>query len=489
MKDRAVHVLLIEDDKGCAEAIRRAFQCHAVPVSLTVAATLHQARTCLADSSPELVIAELSLPDGKGTDILSGSDQAARFHLVVLAERDSERAAVKAIGAGARDYVIKSEASLADLPRVALRAVGDWEHGTQRERAEAALRESERRFRAIFDQTFQFIGLMSVDGTLIEANRAALGFAGIKQSDVLGKPFWETPWWAHSTEMQDRLREAIRRAAAGHLVRFEATHLAADGTLNYVDFSLKPVKDEAGNVTLLIPEGREITERKQFEEALQKEQQLLKQLLDLRERERKLVSHEIHDGLAQQLTGAIMQFQAFRQLQDHDTDKARSVFDEALEMLQDGLSQARRLISGLRPPILDDLGVVSAIEYLIAEQQKRGRQRIKFRHDVSFDRLAPPLEDAVFRIVQEALNNACRHSRSKKIRVELAERHGHVCIEVRDWGVGFKPDKIKEGRFGVKGIRERARLMGGQFDVETAPDKGTRIRVELPLVETDLPQP
>ena len=181
-------------------------------------------------------------------------------------------------------------------------------------------------------------------------------------------------------------------------------------------------------MTLLIPEGREITERKQFEEALQKEQQLLKQLLDLRERERKLVSHEIHDGLAQQLTGAIMQFQAFRQLQDHDTDKARSVFDEALEMLQSGLSQARRLISGLRPPVLDELGVVSAIEYLIAEQQKRGRQGIKFRHDVSFDHLAPPLEDAVFRIVQEALNNACRHSRSEKIRVELAERDGHVCI-------------------------------------------------------------
>ena len=80
---------------------RRAFQRHAVPVSLTVAATLHQARTCLADSSPELVIAELSLPDGKGSDILSGGDQAARFPLVLLAERDSERAAVKAIGAGA----------------------------------------------------------------------------------------------------------------------------------------------------------------------------------------------------------------------------------------------------------------------------------------------------------------------------------------------------------------------------------------------------
>ncbi|HYA13513.1 MAG TPA: PAS domain S-box protein [Syntrophales bacterium] len=139
---------------------------------------------------------------------------------------------------------------------------------TERKRAEEALYDSERKFRAIFDQTFQFIGLMAIDGTLIEANRTALKFSGIEEVDVIGKPFWMTPWWIHSPNMQDKLRAAIKKASEGEFVRFEATHRAADGSFHYIDFSLKPVMDESGNVVLLIPEGRDITERKRVEEAV-----------------------------------------------------------------------------------------------------------------------------------------------------------------------------------------------------------------------------
>jgi PAS domain S-box-containing protein len=146
--------------------------------------------------------------------------------------------------------------------------LGISEDITEYKRAETALRESQMRFQAIFDQTFQFIGLMKTDGTMIEVNRSALQFAGIQEQDVLGKLFWDTPWWTHSPDLQDRLREAVRQAAGGTMVRFEATHPSLTGELAYVDFSLKPVRDEHGNVTLLIPEGRDITDRKIAEESL-----------------------------------------------------------------------------------------------------------------------------------------------------------------------------------------------------------------------------
>jgi PAS domain S-box-containing protein len=136
---------------------------------------------------------------------------------------------------------------------------------TERKNMEKMLRESEQKARAIFDQTFQFIGLMTPDGTLIEANRTALEFSGIEASSVLNKPFWETPWWTHSPELQEKLRQAIKRVAQGEFVRFEATHTAKDGTLHSIDFSLKPVKDASGKVIFMIPEGRDITERKQEE--------------------------------------------------------------------------------------------------------------------------------------------------------------------------------------------------------------------------------
>lgn len=143
-----------------------------------------------------------------------------------------------------------------------------------------SLRESEERFRAIFNAQFQFIGLMSTSGILLEANDTALAAVGTSKEAVCGKPFWETVWWTHDPVLQDRLREAVKQAASGVRSRFEGTHRAADGSLIWVDFSLSPYFDEDGKVILLIPEGRDITQRKQAEQALSAKTQVLETILN-----------------------------------------------------------------------------------------------------------------------------------------------------------------------------------------------------------------
>jgi PAS domain S-box-containing protein len=139
---------------------------------------------------------------------------------------------------------------------------------TAAKQVEADLIHSEQKFRAIFDSMLQFIGLLTPDGTFLDGNQAVFDAVAVDRADIIGKPFWETPWWAHSPELQERVKAAVATAAAGELVQFESEHFWADGTPAVVDFSLKPMFDAAGKVTMLIPEGRDITDRKRKEDIL-----------------------------------------------------------------------------------------------------------------------------------------------------------------------------------------------------------------------------
>jgi PAS domain S-box-containing protein len=151
----------------------------------------------------------------------------------------------------------------------------------ERAQAEAALRDSERRFRAIFNQTFQFAGLLKPDGTLLEANQTALVFGGLQREDVVGRPFWETGWWVNSPEAQERLQTAVRQAANGRFVRYETSVSGEGDRVAAIDFSIKPVANDDGEVIWLIAEGRDITEQKETENRLIETQRHARQTAEM----------------------------------------------------------------------------------------------------------------------------------------------------------------------------------------------------------------
>jgi len=147
-------------------------------------------------------------------------------------------------------------------------------------------KETERRAKAILDQTFQFIGILDNKGRVLEVNKTALDFVGVHARDVMDKPFWDTPWWRHSKEAQNKIRTAIVKASKGEFVRFEARGPGNKGKTRFFDFSIKPVMDEHNKVIYLIVEGRDITELNQIqrrlemaEEALQESEQRLKNII------------------------------------------------------------------------------------------------------------------------------------------------------------------------------------------------------------------
>ncbi|MES3516481.1 MAG: PAS domain S-box protein, partial [Natronomonas sp.] len=142
------------------------------------------------------------------------------------------------------------------------------------------LRESERRYRAIFNQTYQFTGLMQPDGTLIEVNDTALEFGNLDPDDVLGKKLWNAYWFTHASEMQDRIEAAVELAATGEFIR-EEIPVRGGERMAVIDFSIRPITDDDGNVELLIPEGRDITELNERKEELKQERDYLRRTEEL----------------------------------------------------------------------------------------------------------------------------------------------------------------------------------------------------------------
>ncbi len=168
------------------------------------------------------------------------------------------REAARRFGAGERDVRFGSRGDAAELAEIGF-AFDRMAEGLQER--ERALSASELKFRAMFTRTFEMIGLLDPEGVLVEVNDTALELAKAGREEVIGRPFWDTPWWTHDPEQQQRLRQAVRWAAAGEVVRFEVTHRKRDGGLRHVDFSLRPILDEAGQVVWLVPEGHDVTER------------------------------------------------------------------------------------------------------------------------------------------------------------------------------------------------------------------------------------
>ena len=173
---------------------------------------------------------------------------------------------------GSYGWVINYGRPMYDINGTFTGFIGNCYDITENKIAETRLKESEKKFHAIFNQTFQFIGLLTPEGNIIEANDTALDFAGIKLEDIAGKPFWEAHWWSNSRENQEQLKNAIKEAAKGNLIRYEVTVQGKDSQI-VIDFSLKPIVDEEGKIIWLIPEGRDITQTKLAAEALKESEE------------------------------------------------------------------------------------------------------------------------------------------------------------------------------------------------------------------------
>ena len=353
---------------------------------------------------------------------------------------------------------------------------------TERKQAEEALRQSEERYELAVRGAG--VGIWDWDirtGKLYFSPRWKMLF-GYDENGI-GDSVEDWARLLHPDEkdwMLKFLEDFLAGTSPTVTVEYRLRH--KDGSYRWIVAHGLVVRDEQGRACRMVGSHGDITDRKRAEEALAREHRTLKHLLQSSDHERQIIAYEIHDGLAQQLAGAIMQFDAFDHLKESKPKQAADAYHAGMTMLRQGHFEARRLIAGVRPPILDESGVVAAVGHLVNEKSRFKGPKVEYFSRVDFDRLAPTLENAIYRIAQEALGNACQHSKSKKVRVSLLQQGDRVRVEVRDWGTGFDPKAVSENRFGLEGIRQRARLLDGKCSIRSSPDKGTRLIVELPVV-------
>jgi signal transduction histidine kinase len=234
--------------------------------------------------------------------------------------------------------------------------------------------------------------------------------------------------------------------------------------------------------------GRELNLRDELEEEHSRLEQFLSQTMAAQERERQYLGRELHDESAQVLVDVLHEIDELLEAKDRATIDTRAKLGQLHDQIETVLEGTRRFIKGLRPPLLEEMGLGTGLKWLAQEFIEE--QGIEVNVDVNDmgKRLPDVQELNLFRIAQEALTNARKHSQASKIWLSLSISGDKIVLRIQDNGAGFtvphRRQLLKESKFGLVGIMERARLAGGKVKIESAPAKGTTVTVDVPIGES-----
>ena len=356
---------------------------------------------------------------------------------------------------------------------------------TERKRAEEALRESEERFREVINNQGEGLGIVDVEERFTFANPAGERVFGVPPGQLVGRTLQEftTP------DQYAWVLEQTRRRRAGERGRYEMEIVRPDGQTRWLLVTAVPRLDAAGRYIGAFGLFLDITEAKRAEAAMRQSQQQLRALSArverLREEERTRISREIHDQLGQLVTALKMDLRAFqRRLPALGEGPARAELADkltgAIRLSDELIERMHDMAAELRPGLLDNLGLVAAMQ----EEARRFQARTDIACAVAVAEPFPPLDaptsTALYRILQEILANVARHAQATSVQIRLAEAQGAFLLEVHDNGKGISDAALIDSKsLGLLGMRERAAALGGSVEISGKPGLGTTVWVRM----------
>ncbi|MFN7948018.1 MAG: PAS domain S-box protein [Blastocatellia bacterium] len=373
------------------------------------------------------------------------------------------------------------------------RLAGVAEDITDRKKAEAELRKSEMLFRAVAETAPCSIIIYRGD-EICYVNAASTEISGYSREELLRM----TPWQIIHPDQQEMVRTRAHLRPQQQLppTSEEERIVTRQGEERWIEVFATVIPDYEGR-----PAGLAIaldtTERRRVEAQNKDSREQLRQFAarieGAREEERKAIAREVHDELAQSLTALRFDLwwldHRLASLPGEEISQCRERSADMIGIVDQTIKAVQRIATSLRPSILDDLGLVAAVEWLVQDFQARTSISLRLNSEFDDASLDHASATALFRILQESLTNISRHAGATEATISLKEEAGHLVLEISDNGRGITADEINNTRsLGLPGMRERALLLGGDLSVTGRDQAGTTVQVRLPLRRTSSPE-
>ena len=355
---------------------------------------------------------------------------------------------------------------------------------SERKKSEMELRESESKYKMLFNNANDavFVTQLSQEksyGDFIEVNEIACERLGYTKEEFLQLSPSAIISQKSINDFNLNMEKLFKR---GHVIN-DLVHRAKDKKLIPVEINSHLFFYNEKPTVLSI--ARDITERKQAEEKLRRTSKLLRELAthlqSVREEERTMIAQEIHDELGQVLTALKIQVSLLANKLNIDQKPLKQKISSLLDMIDASVESVQKISAKLRPGILDELGLIAAIEWQTEEFEKLTSIKCSLVLPKAELILEKDKSTAIFRIFQEALTNIARHSQATKAQISLLNHQSKIFLEIQDNGKGITLDQIKDFKsLGIHGMEERAMVFGGQVYIEGIAGKGTAVKVEIP---------
>jgi two-component system sensor histidine kinase UhpB len=473
--NRKTRILVVDDKPEILRLFSEMLRLHGYQV--WEASTGRRGLQMTRQMRPDLLLLDVVMPDLNGIEVCRRIKAdlllADVFVVLVSGQATSSAERVSGLEAGADEYIAKPVDTAEFLARI--RTI------VRLRDANAALRASERHYRSLVDILPEGVGMIDPDGRFAAVNPQAvamLGFADGKE--LLRKSVAELM----QPEDQARFRANLASAfKAGIMRNTEYTMIRKAGQRIAVELSAAVSTNTEGRPLGLVMVARDITERKRAEEELRN---VSRRIIEAQEAERLRVARELHDGVNQVLASAKMRLRKVEEIASELKPAAREILSRSHRLIGQALEENRRIAQNLRPSDLDELGLAAACQNFCKELRLRTNLTVTCSAPRLRQRLAAMVELNLFRIVQEAVNNAEKHARAKTVAVRIGRQGDSMMLQIRDDGRGFDAQEPKAGKAmghgnGLSNMRERALAVGGTCEVKSIPRRGTVVTVRVPF--------